>query len=74
MSGFLATKEKWLISGDVMIDDRHDHLNAWIENTGKPALKLMTPYTQYHERNPKIIDFNWSDLIDNSLESLLKLD
>ena len=43
---FLATREKWAVSGDVIIDDRHEFLNQFNGRKDCLKVKFNTPYTQ----------------------------
>ena len=47
MSGYLATKEKWYVGCDVMVDDRSDILNNM--GDGCKCIRIKTPYVQYEE-------------------------
>lgn len=57
MIGYVATKEKFLVSGDIMIDDRHDNLNRMPEDV--KVYCPITPYKQYEEPDNRITHFNW---------------
>lgn len=46
---FLATREKWAVSGDVVIDDRHEFLNQFADREDCLKIKFDTPYSQCEE-------------------------
>lgn len=43
---FLATREKWAVSGDVIIDDRHEFLNQFKDRKDCLKVKFYTPFSQ----------------------------
>lgn len=58
---FLATREKWAVSGDVIIDDRHEFLNQFSDRKNCLKIKFDTPYSQCKDLEVSI-DFhsnNW---------------
>lgn len=57
---FLATREKWAVSGDVIIDDRHEFLNQFKDRKGCLKVKFNTPYTQCEDLEVSI-DFHSND-------------
>lgn len=69
---FLATREKWAVSGDVIIDDRHEFLNQFKDRKDCLKVKFDTPYTQCEDLKVSL-DFNsnsWED-IGSFIESIL---
>lgn len=69
---FLATREKWAVSGDVIIDDRHEFLNQFKGRKDCLKVKFNTPYTQCEDLEVSI-DFhsnNWQS-IGKFLEEVL---
>lgn len=57
MTGFVGTKEKWLVYGDVLIDDRNNHLNSMPDHFG--LVKIETRCTQYEDENKPMLHFDW---------------
>lgn len=57
---FLATREKWAVSGDVIIDDRHEFLNQFKDRKDCLKIKFDTPYTQCKDLEVSI-DFHSND-------------
>ena len=43
---FLATREKWAVSGDAVIDDRNEFLRQFYDRVDCLKIKYKTPYTQ----------------------------
>jgi hypothetical protein len=43
---FLATREKWAVYGDVIIDDRHEFINQFSNRKDCLKIKFDTPFTQ----------------------------
>ena len=43
---FIATKEKWAVLGDVVIDDRNYFLNQFSNRRECLKIKIKTPYSQ----------------------------
>lgn len=69
---FLATREKWAATGDVIIDDRHEFLNQFSERKECLKIKFDTPFTQCEELKVSL-DFHsnkWED-IGKFLEEIL---
>lgn len=61
---FLATREKWAVSGDVIIDDRHEFLNQFKGRKDCLKVKFNTPFTQCEELKTSL-DFqsdNWYNI------------
>lgn len=60
MDGFIATKEKQYVAADMLIDDRHEHLNSF---NGKYTNTLFqTPYTQSTSLSTDVYAmFEWSN-------------
>lgn len=63
IDSYLATKEKYRVAVDVMIDDRDSHLNSMPIEVNR--IKLWTPYTQDQQTS----DFthvakNWSEIVE----------
>ena len=69
---FLATREKWAVSGDVIIDDRHEFLNQFKDRKDCLKIKFDTPYTQCKDLEVSL-DFhsnNWQS-VGEFLEEVL---
>lgn len=69
---FLATREKWAVSGDVIIDDRHEFLNQFKDRKDCIKVKFDTPYTQCEDLEVSL-DFhsnNWQS-VGEFLEEVL---
>lgn len=69
---FLATREKWAVSGDVIIDDRHEFLNQFSDRKDCLKIKFDTPFSQC-ENLEVSLDFhsnNWCN-IGKFLDSVL---
>lgn len=69
---FLATREKWAVSGDVIIEDRHEFLNQFKDRKDCIKVKFDTPYTQWEDLEVSL-DFhsnNWQS-IGKFLEEVL---
>lgn len=66
LSGFVGTKEKWLVRGDVLIDDRHSHLNSMSGDV--KLVKMKSPYTQGIPLHREHLVYNW----DMGVEPLMK--
>lgn len=54
---FLATREKWAVSGDVIIDDRHEFLNQFKDRKDYLKVKFYTPFSQCEDLKVSL-DFN----------------
>lgn len=69
---FLATREKWAVSGDVIIDDRHEFLNQFSDRKDCLKIKFDTPFTQCEDLRVSL-DFHsnsWYDIgqfLENTL-------
>lgn len=60
---FLATREKWAVSGDVIIDDRHEFLNQFKDRKDCLKVKFDTPFSQC--KNLEVsLDFRSNDWYD----------
>jgi 5'(3')-deoxyribonucleotidase len=70
MDALVATKEKWAIKADVVIDDRHLFLNMFDDNIIK--IKRTTPYEQCCDldKEPDYQFRSWKDFIDKILPKL----
>lgn len=68
--GFYATHEKGGVMCDMIIDDRHEHLNQFSDRILK--VKYWTPYTQSHELRGKadLMSDNWSEIADFAVDIL----
>lgn len=69
---FLATREKWAVSGDVIIDDRHEFLNQFSDRKECLKIKFDTQFSQCEDLKVSI-DFHsnkWED-IGKFLEDVL---
>lgn len=69
---FLATREKWAVSGDVIIDDRHEFLNQFSDRKDCLKIKFDTPFSQCEDLKTSL-DFHsnsWHD-IGNFLDGVL---
>jgi 5'(3')-deoxyribonucleotidase len=63
MAGFIATKEKQLVSCDVMIDDRNENLGY---SRARTNIKFLTPYHQtvmIPDKKVIVLD-NWMDIYE----------
>lgn len=60
---FLATREKWAVSGDAIIDDRHEFLNQFSDRKYCLKVKFNTPFTQCEELKTSL-DFQSDDWYD----------
>lgn len=60
MKGFVATKEKWLVKADVIIDDRNSVLNSFDDSVIK--IRRNTPFDQ-NESLTSDLDFEFTDWI-----------
>jgi len=69
---FLATREKWAVSGDVIIDDRNGFLSQFASKPEVVKIKYATPYTQDEDLKCSI-DLETSDwyVIGQYLEDIL---
>ena len=68
MEGFVGTKEKHYIDGDIIIDDRNSFINQFLN--ARPwcrAIKFNTPYTQSEELDKRHTrpDLNIIQYLDN---------
>ena len=60
---FLATREKWAVSGDVIIDDRHEFLNQFNDRKDCLKVKFDTPFSQCEDLKISL-DFHSNDWYD----------
>lgn len=69
---FLATREKWAVSGDVVIDDRHEFLSQFADRKECIKIKYTTPFSQDCELNCSV-DLETNDWykIEEFLEDVL---
>ena len=67
MDGFVATKEKWLVNADFLIDDRYSNLNAFKGNCTNVLFK--TAYSQEEKLDTDVhVMYNW-----NGFDEILKI-
>lgn len=59
---FVVTKEKYLVRMDYLIDDRNDFLNN-CHNYGIIPIKIATPFIQYEEPHPSLLQMkDWREI------------
>jgi len=66
MEGFLATKEKHLVRGEVLIDDRNINLTR-MDGSFK-LIRKTTPFTQEVELTRPCLDYSWTMGINKLVE------
>lgn len=61
---FLATREKWAVSGDVIIDDRHEFLNQFKDRKDCIKVKYNTLFSQDYslEFIPDLCTSDWFEI------------
>lgn len=61
---FLATREKWAVSGDVVIDDRHEFLNQFVDRKDCLKVKYNTLFSQDYslEFIPDLCTSDWLEI------------
>jgi 5'(3')-deoxyribonucleotidase len=64
MTGFAATKEKWMLYGDILIDDRLNHLASMPSHVLK--IQKYTRYSQMRLDNmpPIYANKHWNEIYD----------
>jgi len=58
LTGVVATKEKFLVRGDALIDDRNEHLASMLE--GVKCIQRITPFSQSVELTKEHLKYNWT--------------
>lgn len=62
MDGYVATKEKYFVKHDLVIDDRNDHLNKYSSDAIK--IKKTTPYSQFEKLEDDVYSiYRWDEFI-----------